>query len=43
MAQPATYSKLSEVPADELLLMREQNPEEYRRLYKAEYGMSCEI
>lgn len=43
MAQSATYSKLSEVPADELLLMREQNPEEYRRLYKAEYGMSCEI
>lgn len=43
MAQPATYSKLSEVPADELLLMREQNPEEYCRLYKAEYGMSCEI
>ncbi len=43
VAQPASYTKLSEVPADELLLMREQNPEEYKRLYKAEYGMSCEI
>ena len=43
VAQPAAYTKLSEVPADELLLMREQNPEEYKRLYEAEYGMSCEI
>lgn len=43
VAQPALYTKLSEVPADELLLMREQNPEEYKRLYKAEYGISCEI
>lgn len=43
VAKPAAYSKLSEVPAEELLLMREQNPAEYKRLYKAEYGMSCEI
>ena len=28
---------------DALLEMREQNPEEYKRLYKAEYGMTCEI
>ena len=39
----ATYSKLSEVPGDKLLEMREQQPEEYKRLYKAEYGMDCQI
>lgn len=42
-AQPATYAKLSEVPADALIEMREQNPEEYKRLYKAEYGMECQL
>lgn len=41
--QPATYAKLSEVPADALIEMREQNPEEYKRLYKAEYGMECQL
>lgn len=40
---PTSYSKLSEVPEDKLLGIREQQPEEYRRLYKAEYGMECEI
>lgn len=39
----AVYKKLSEVPADKLELMRNQQPEEYKRLYKAEYGMECEI
>lgn len=38
-----TYSKLSEVPGDKLAEMREQQPDEYKRLYKAEYGMECEI
>lgn len=38
-----TYSKLSEVPATELSKMREEKPDEYRRLYKAEYGMDCNI
>ena len=42
-AQPSTYAKLSDVPSDALLEMREQNPEEYKGLYKAEYGMTCEI
>lgn len=42
-AQPATYTKLSDVPADALLEMREQDPEEYKRLYKAEYGIECEL
>lgn len=37
------YSKLSEVPATELSKMREEKPDEYRRLYKAEYGMDCNI
>lgn len=40
---PVTYKKLSEVPGDKLLEMREQQPDEYKRLYKAEYGMECEI
>lgn len=40
---PVTYKKLSEVPGDKLLGMREQQPDEYKRLYKAEYGMECEI
>jgi hypothetical protein len=40
-AQTATYSKLSEVPPSILLKLREENPEEYKRLFKAEYGMEC--
>lgn len=38
-----TYAKLSEVPEEELLKLRKDNPGEYRRLYKAEYGMDCNI
>ena len=33
-----TYSKLSEVPADEIENLRDKNNAEYRRLFKAEYG-----
>ncbi len=33
-----TYAKLSEVPADEIPALKEGNPAEYARLYKAEYG-----
>lgn len=40
---PVTYKKLSEVPSDKLLELRKQQPDEYKRLYKAEYGMECEI
>lgn len=40
-AAAATYQKLSEVPADQLKLMRTQNPEQYKALFKAEYGMDC--
>lgn len=38
---PRTYSKLSEVPTDELLTLRKDNPAEYIRLYKEEYGIDC--
>ena len=38
-----TYTKLSEVPADELVKLRADNVEEYKRLYEAEYGIACEL
>lgn len=38
-----TYKKLSDVPADKVLELREKNLAEYMRLYKAEYGIECEI
>lgn len=37
------FAKLGEVPADELMRLRDEHPEEYKRLYKAEYGMECEF
>lgn len=37
------YTKLSEVPGDKLIELRENDPETYKRLYKEEYGMDCEI
>jgi hypothetical protein len=39
----AEYKKLGEVPSDELSKMRDQNPAQYKKLYKAEYGIECEI
>lgn len=41
--QPDTYKKLSDVPSAELLTLRKEQPEEYKRLYKEEYGMECEL
>lgn len=35
------WKKLSEVPAEELKLMRANDPQQYRKLYKAEYGVEC--
>lgn len=35
------YQKLSEVPLEEMKLMRKEDPQEYRRLYKLEYGVDC--
>lgn len=37
------WKKLSEVPADKLVLLREQDVERYKTLYKAEYGIECQI
>lgn len=37
------YKKLSEVPADKVMELREKNPEQYKALYKAEYGVECEL
>lgn len=37
------YKSWGEVPEAELKLMREENKELYRKLYKAEFGTDCEI
>lgn len=39
----AEYKKLSEVPADELKAMRENDKATYMKLYRAEYGIDCEL
>lgn len=36
--EPKTYAKLSDVPANQLEKLREERPQDYARLYKAEYG-----
>ena len=38
-----TFTKLSEVPRDQIATLRSENPEEYKRLYEAEYGIECRI
>lgn len=43
-SQPAgqehrTFTKLSEVPADQMEKLKNEQPQEYARLFKAEYGM----
>ena len=42
-AGKSEYKKLSDVPADELKTLREENREDYIRLFKAEYGFIPEI
>ena len=37
------YAKLSDVPEDKLLELRKDNPKEYSRLYKREYGIECPV
>ena len=37
------YKKLSDVPADKRIELRENDLETYKALYKAEYGMECII
>ena len=39
----AEYKKLGEVPAGELEKLRKEDPAQYRKLYKAEYGFECEL
>lgn len=39
----ATFKKLSDVPAEKLEELRENSPEEYKKLFKAEYGFECEL
>lgn len=41
--QPAEYKKLGDVPEEKLLQLRKDDPEKYKQLYKAEYGVECEI
>lgn len=36
--EPKTYAKLSDVPTNQLEKLREERPQDYERLYKAEYG-----
>ena len=38
----STWKKLSDVPEDKILELRKEQPDEYKRLYKAEYGIECE-
>jgi hypothetical protein len=40
---PETYKKLSDVPADKRIELRRDDPEAYKTLYKAEYGIECII
>ena len=40
-APSGKWTKLSEVPAEQLKLMRANDPDRYRALYKAEYGIDC--
>lgn len=37
------WKKLSEVPSEELAKLRDENPAQYKKLYKAEYGIECQI
>lgn len=37
------WKKLSDVPADKIMELRTNNPDSYKALYKAEYGVDCII
>lgn len=37
------YKSWSEVPEEDLKLLRKENPELYKKLYKAEFGCDCKI
>ena len=38
-----TYKSFRDIPADKVMALRADNPDEYKRLYKAEYGIDCKI
>ena len=38
-----SYKKLSDVPVEELSRIRDNDPAQYKALYKAEYGFECEL
>lgn len=40
-AKQVTFAKLSEVPTEQVNKLRKENPNEYMRLYKAEYSIEC--
>ena len=42
-AATGEYKKLSDVPEDKRIELRSEDPETYRVLYKAEYGVECVI
>lgn len=37
------YKKLGEVPADKIMELRKDDKETYMKLYKAEYGIECDL
>lgn len=37
------WEKLKDVPSDKLMQLRDENPKEYKRLFKNEYGYDCEL
>lgn len=41
--QGQTWQKLSDVPSDKIMELRKEQPDEYKRLFKAEYGIECTI
>ena len=40
---PQQYAKLSDVPSGEVEDLKAQNPQEYARLYKAEFGVDLPL
>lgn len=41
--EKSQWNKLSDVPSDKLMELRENNRDEYKRLYREEYGVECEL
>jgi HK97 family phage prohead protease len=41
--EKSQWNKLSDVPSDKLMELRENNRDEYKRLYRNEYGVECEL